>query len=975
MKIKNNKPYNYDLLFVMFHRVIVKLFTVLLPKQELIKVSEFYQKAFKKWQKSNGFEFAMQYNKALSNYLTSIVIKGEKVGPKIKVGTISGSNPWPRSLRPLQKFYYEGDLRLVRSIYLRTIIRSYNILKVGHCVDLLPIVEPFKGTAVIGDPGYVSQINNAFKSALPIFKTISQNTLGNRFEDWFISSKAGPNSSPSWLGFVLDRISLEREPSLLMSLRNLNSYYHGNTKGCPSDVGFYLQPLYKLGNLWLHLATAIMLSLKSSSDRDIALDHIWYKDHGSPTKYRRILKDIIDFDVGNIGSKSVRFLNNIILESPEVYSSDQSDQFEPNYKNTKDKELLKSKSLWESVQAFIDGDFNPVSTRLHLLFEDGGKVRKIVIGDIYSQSLLKPIHDCIFDILRTLETDGTFDQDAQSSRVQSWTQQGKHLTSYDLSDCTERFPASFQKYVLSNVFGDYVSDLWYLIMTDRNIFISSKILLQSGMFKDKTKFWKLAKGYIGREYVKYNNTQEKGSTFPKGINKKYIIKDNKIRYGVGQPMGLLSSWPAMALSHHVIVWMSVTRSGLDPFSFKDYAILGDDIVIANPLVASHYYDIITRELGIKISLPKSLIGYGCAEFAKRQLYWGTNISPLPSGIIMSMVKQPFLVITLRDIIEKYYPILRLFIHDGVFYGLFDTQTFDLYSNVNINYGKVDKKTGNPLKAKYMIVKVQGPVTFKLYQKNQKQKNIRKWIASLLTCPLWTTNYLYQSFWLISPLMLGLWVKSNRLKPHFKETLDKIHISASELRFPISVFWEGKGDIWNTFPWNELGSWYRGPHSKRMREMTQPLFYTERYKEELKYIIIGPDEDNSFVIHNMCSYDYDCYNPGSVWNTVQCSLAEFHDERLKVHHKKSRKWLPSSVDSSKWSYRSNEELWEDFHKNRHNPGHPSNVLDVSVASRILKSFIKENKHIRKVSDGILKNLKHEKVYHPLMKILHKYIYTE
>lgn len=51
--------------------------------------------------------------------------------------------------------------------------------------------------------------------------------------------------------------------------------------------------------------------------------------------------------------------------------------------------------------------------------------------------------------------------------------------------------------------------------------------------------------------------------------------------------------------------------------FRKYALLGDDIVIADPRVADVYQSVINA-LGFNLSLPKSLIsGIGDCEFAKR----------------------------------------------------------------------------------------------------------------------------------------------------------------------------------------------------------------------------------------------------------------------------------------------------------------------------------------------------------------------
>jgi len=77
------------------------------------------------------------------------------------------------------------------------------------------------------------------------------------------------------------------------------------------------------------------------------------------------------------------------------------------------------------------------------------------------------------------------------------------------------------------------------------------------------------------------------------------------RYAVGQPMGAYSSFPMLALTHHVIVQVAARRAGIGQW-FSNYAILGDDIVIADPRVAPHYLNIMRDTLGVDINLSKSL---------------------------------------------------------------------------------------------------------------------------------------------------------------------------------------------------------------------------------------------------------------------------------------------------------------------------------------------------------------------------------
>jgi len=103
-------------------------------------------------------------------------------------------------------------------------------------------------------------------------------------------------------------------------------------------------------------------------------------------------------------------------------------------------------------------------------------------------------------------------------------------------------------------------------------------------------------------------------------------------YGAGQPMGALSSWAMLALTHHAIVQMASFNSGITKPGewFADYAVLGDDIVIANRAVADEYL-VVMRDLGVDIGLAKSLISHDgqTLEFAKRTLHRGNDVSAVP----------------------------------------------------------------------------------------------------------------------------------------------------------------------------------------------------------------------------------------------------------------------------------------------------------------------------------------------------------
>lgn len=92
----------------------------------------------------------------------------------------------------------------------------------------------------------------------------------------------------------------------------------------------------------------------------------------------------------------------------------------------------------------------------------------------------------------------------------------------------------------------------------------------------------------------------------------------------------------MALTHHVIVQIAARRVGKT--NFTDYALLGDDLVIADEAVANSYLAI-TSDLGLEINLSKSLVSHcGVSEFAKRIFRDGVDLSPIPAKLVSTLAK-------------------------------------------------------------------------------------------------------------------------------------------------------------------------------------------------------------------------------------------------------------------------------------------------------------------------------------------------
>jgi hypothetical protein len=178
----------------------------------------------------------------------------------------------------------------------------------------------------------------------------------------------------------------------------------------------------------------------------------------------------------------------------------------------------------------------------------------------------------LFDILRNIKQDGTFNQHKPIGLL--FDKGLKDMFSFDLSAATDRLPIDLQVQVLSFLYGDEETALlWKSLLIDRDYVLDS----------------------TDPDFQKYNG---------------------KYRYAVGQPMGALSSWAMLALTHHVIVQVAALRSGHIGW-FEDYAVLGDDVVIANKQIADSYL-VLMKLLGVEINLSKSLVSSdGVCEFAKK----------------------------------------------------------------------------------------------------------------------------------------------------------------------------------------------------------------------------------------------------------------------------------------------------------------------------------------------------------------------
>jgi hypothetical protein len=231
------------------------------------------------------------------------------------------------------------------------------------------------------------------------------------------------------------------------------------------------------------------------------------------------------------------------------------------------------------------------------------KHRIVACFDYISQFALSPFSEFCFDRLKTcFPQDRTYTQDPFINL--KGVAKGMKFHSFDLSSATDRFPIQLQQQLITEIAGPAYAAAWKALM-------------------------------INEPFLAYET------------DKSGIRRPRMIKYSVGQPMGARSSWAVFTLSHHMVVQYAAYLNGKYPF--RDYILLGDDIVIYDTQVAESYLEIINR-LGVDISTAKSHISENCYEFAKRWFYEGIEISPVPiSGFVDNWANPKLLYQSIIDL--------------------------------------------------------------------------------------------------------------------------------------------------------------------------------------------------------------------------------------------------------------------------------------------------------------------------------------
>jgi hypothetical protein len=238
----------------------------------------------------------------------------------------------------------------------------------------------------------------------------------------------------------------------------------------------------------------------------------------------------------------------------------------------------------------------PCLGKLSIFGDKEGKTRIVAIVDYWTQSALRPYHDALMGILKRLPADCTFNQDNFEHLL---TLPGPYQ-SIDLSNATDRMPLWLQKSIMEYIFGKEISAAWASLLTERE----------------------------------------------------YASPIGPLIYKAGQPMGAYSSWASMALTHHFIVQAAAFRIGHRKM-FKSYALLGDDLVLADPAVAESYKELLLL-LDMPYSKAKTHESVDSWEFAKRWYIQRVEVTPYSVGGLKE--------------VKRSYPLLHNFLTNQAKHG-------------------------------------------------------------------------------------------------------------------------------------------------------------------------------------------------------------------------------------------------------------------------------------------------------------------
>lgn len=259
--------------------------------------------------------------------------------------------------------------------------------------------------------------------------------------------------------------------------------------------------------------------------------------------------------------------------------------------------------------------------------DKAGKLRPIATTVYTVNAILQPLHAWMFEILSQLPSDATNQQSGLDFARQMSAQHGVYIKSTDLTSATDRLPRFIQRVVLQAFLFNF---------SQLNTYESGRIAY----------LWDVLMGSL----------------------RFHTPDGDDISYGTGQPMGVYTSWPMLALTNHAIAMAAcysnrphgrLKNSYLWRMTRSMYRVCGDDFFVIGEDNANTYTDMMNA-FGVEVNEKKSYVSNYTLpapriEFCKKLFVGGKLVSGYsPKVLLRSFDKQcstmiPSAIKSLRDI--------------------------------------------------------------------------------------------------------------------------------------------------------------------------------------------------------------------------------------------------------------------------------------------------------------------------------------
>jgi len=580
--------------------------------------------------KKKGPDYVIAYLKA-SQLALSKYLAGEPVG---SLQEINPDYIFPRLASGLPKIIGPRDRTSLRFnnrkviIMWMSIFGIFRVLAGTYKLKLSTISNPFSGSWTFLEEKSValSGITEQTIRALPwgqknFDKGVSLLT-SNRIVPFTTSS---PSSKVSWKGLLLDTLNLYDmdlydpiKTWLLLTNSPLGKHFINFNKIYPklpeemetvvsSRVCYYKVPvevpmskIFRLRAEGPNLDAPLdYIIVPTSSLLEVPWpDHSGIKKANTGFCYR---KDQFINDSPNLDEPYV--ISSQWIDPPYTvcapYSKDVADKHEVLFiTEVSTKAEIEAVTTKVPVRVHLSKNEHAVGAvgQLQFVKEPAGKLRTFAMVDVWTQSIMHPLHRLLTDLLRSLPNDGTLDQNASYRRAREKSITAGCSYGYDLSAATDRLPIDIQVSILRGLFK--------AINIPTNISVELSMLWKTILVHRPFKIPKL----------------------PSGVEDPMDLAGSSLYYEVGQPMGALSSFNMLALTHHMV--MQDICQSLPEYSGKgwceEYEITGDDISIFNPSLAKAYVEYMAL-LGLEINQKKSVVSIAKATGEYLKKTWIKNL--------------------------------------------------------------------------------------------------------------------------------------------------------------------------------------------------------------------------------------------------------------------------------------------------------------------------------------------------------------